>query len=76
MPFSMLQEYERILDEENPDLFKWLTGQQAAPDHLTRNSAYQALKHHVDTQMAEHCQVPSHAAAGVEWVRGWDDLWK
>lgn len=30
-----------LLLQENPDLFKWLTGQQAAPDHLTRNSAYQ-----------------------------------
>merc|ERR1712046_432068 len=29
-----LQEFENILDLENPDLFKWLTGQQGLPEEL------------------------------------------
>ena len=29
-----LQQFQAIIDMENPDLFKWLTGQQSIPDDL------------------------------------------
>lgn len=38
-----LQAFTTVLDQENPDLFKWLTGQAAAPAHMSENPAYQVL---------------------------------
>jgi len=38
---QQLDETEVMLDEENPDLWKWLTGQEGAPPHLTQNFAFQ-----------------------------------
>lgn len=32
---------QEVLDHENPDLFKWLTGQLPAPEELTQNEAFQ-----------------------------------
>jgi hypothetical protein len=36
----------------------------------------QALAQHVAKQMAEHSHQLTHAAPGVEWVRGWNDIGK
>jgi len=33
--------YSEILDCENPDLFKYLTGQETEPDQLGGNPVYQ-----------------------------------
>lgn len=98
--------------QENPDLYKWLTGQLEAPEHMQENPAFrvssgaaaaatmlallgqrcgwpayvaglseafagcampQALRSHVQQQMAENSDSSTHAAAGKDWVRGWDD---
>lgn len=32
-----------VLDQENPDLFKWLTGQLEPPDNMLTNSTYRVL---------------------------------
>lgn len=32
-----------MLDLENPDLFKWLTGQEQPPSELEQNIAFQVL---------------------------------
>ncbi len=32
-----------VLDQENPDLFKWLTGQVPAPEHMLQNPAYKVF---------------------------------
>jgi succinate dehydrogenase flavin-adding protein (antitoxin of CptAB toxin-antitoxin module) len=43
MNASQLAKLEEILTEENPDMWKWLTMQQMAPDHLQfNNSVFQA----------------------------------
>jgi succinate dehydrogenase flavin-adding protein (antitoxin of CptAB toxin-antitoxin module) len=40
MPVSMLRHFSEVLDMENPDLFKWLTGQLPAPEEVASNPAY------------------------------------
>lgn len=41
---SMLQQFEIVLDQENPDLYKWLTGQEHPPQDVAENAAYQVHK--------------------------------
>lgn len=38
-----LHQFELILDQENPDLYKWLTGQEQPPTDIARNTAYQVM---------------------------------
>ena len=38
---DMLRQFETILDQENPDLYKWLTGQEQPPPSIAQNLAYQ-----------------------------------
>ena len=35
-----LKMYESLLDEEIPDMFKWLTGQLDPPAHVANNPVY------------------------------------
>ena len=41
MSGDQLVETEQLLREENPDLWKWLTEQQAPPAHVQSNSIFQ-----------------------------------
>ncbi len=41
---NMLQQFEIVLDQENPDLYKWLTGQEQPPMDVAENAAYQVYK--------------------------------
>ena len=38
-----LRQFELILDQENPDLYKWLTAQEQPPAHIAQNTAYQVI---------------------------------
>lgn len=38
-----LLQFELILDQENPDLYKWLTGQESPPADIANNTAYQVI---------------------------------
>jgi hypothetical protein len=67
---------QRPAPQENPDLFKWLTGQTEAPPELQANQAYQALRQHVARQLQDSCHAGAQAAPGKEWLRGWDDSWR
>ena len=40
LSMSELTAFEEVLDIENPDLFKWLTGQEAAPEALRDNASF------------------------------------
>lgn len=44
-----LRQFELILDQENPDLYKWLTGQEQPPADIANNTAYQV------TSPAQQC---------------------
>lgn len=40
MPTEQLAAMEAVLDQENPDLFKWLTGQEEPPETMKANPAF------------------------------------
>ncbi|GAX79151.1 hypothetical protein CEUSTIGMA_g6591.t1 [Chlamydomonas eustigma] len=76
MSSDMMNHFAEILELENPDLFKWLTGQLIPPNEVSSNPAFQALKGHVQDQLGESCHASAHAPSGKDWVRGWDDSWR
>lgn len=43
------------------------------PDRLAANTQFAALKAAVDAQLAGNLHAAAAAAAGRDWVRGWDD---
>merc|ERR1712086_360169 len=59
-----LEEYENILDLENPDLFKWLTLQEPVPDDLQGPVFAQLINHMNDDKM-------SMAAAETRTTEEW-----
>ncbi|VAI23429.1 unnamed protein product [Triticum turgidum subsp. durum] len=61
---SLLQ----ILDLENPDLWKWLTGQEQPPEIV-----FAAIKSKVTDNLSKHSSPETRSAPGQPWVRGWDD---
>ena len=64
----------KVLEEENPDLYSYLTGQSEAPKYLREeNEAYKALKAHVMKFLDEKSDEKTRAKFGKEWVRGWND---
>lgn len=72
MTSQELSELSAVLDQENPDLFSWLTGQTDPSPEMAGNGVYLRLREHVAAamdRMPEHCK----AAKGSAWVRGWDD---
>ena len=40
MDAAQLKAMEEVLDQENPDLFKWLTGQESASEDMMANPAF------------------------------------
>eukprot|EP00887_Chlorella_sp_A99_P002170 scaffold21.g2170.t1 len=70
-----LADFEGVLRLENPDLFKWLTGQLEPPAELRSNRAYKLISEHVRGMMAEKHNIDAEAPKGAVWKRGWDD-WK
>jgi len=40
MAERVLAAFSAVLDQENPDLFKWLTGQEPAPDAMLANATF------------------------------------
>ncbi|KAK9851539.1 hypothetical protein WJX84_004027 [Apatococcus fuscideae] len=69
----MLAAFEELLDEENPDLLKWLTGQLEPPEPLRRNPAFVAVYRDTQKQLGDHTLQQANAAGSKEWIRGWDD---
>ncbi|KAK9832787.1 hypothetical protein WJX81_000862 [Elliptochloris bilobata] len=65
--------FSTVLDQENPDLFKWLTGQEAPSDAMEKNNTFKELREHVQAQLAAHCAPDATSVPGKPWVRGWDD---
>ena len=40
LTLSWSQCLQAVLDQENPDLYKWLTGQEVAPAEMQQNQAF------------------------------------
>ncbi|GJP54815.1 hypothetical protein CLOM_g13853 [Closterium sp. NIES-68] len=68
-----LRALARLMDEESPDLFKWFTGQEQAPQHVVENPVYHSIRAKVDTKL--HLINPAvKATPGMPWVRWWEDV--
>lgn len=73
MPLEKLRDLHVVLEMENPDLYKWLTSQEEAPQEMLQNAAYRQLREHVTTYFTTHLDARAKADSGAEWVRGWSD---
>ena len=65
-----------VLDLENPDLWKWLTGQEQPPEAVTVNPVFSAVQQKVLKNLNNHSSPETRATRGRPWVRGWDDIKK
>ncbi|XP_057514841.1 succinate dehydrogenase assembly factor 2, mitochondrial [Actinidia eriantha] len=65
-----------VLDLENPDLWKWLSGQEQAPEPVIANPVFSALREKVMNNLDHHAAPETRATPGQPWVRGWDDFKK
>ena len=67
-----LAAFSSVLDQENPDLFKWLTGQEAASDAMQKNSTFKVRQSCFWWLFAIHqCVCPSscsHACTPLQLV--------
>ncbi|KAG9447282.1 hypothetical protein H6P81_013410 [Aristolochia fimbriata] len=62
-----------VLDLENPDLWKWLTGQEQPPATVSNNPVFSAVQSKVMSNLDSHAAPETRAKPGHPWVRGWDD---
>ncbi|KAH7866624.1 hypothetical protein Vadar_022850 [Vaccinium darrowii] len=65
-----------VLELENPDLWKWLTGQEQPPEIISSNPVFSAVRDKVMNNLDSHAAPETRATPGKEWVRGWDDFKK
>eukprot|EP00850_Spirogloea_muscicola_P021966 SM000270S10363 [mRNA] locus=s270:25752:27010:+ [translate_table: standard] len=70
---KMLAALVQVLDEENPDLWKWLTGQLELPESMSSNPVFSALRSQVAVRLDTLADPATRATPGAPWVRGWDD---
>ncbi|XP_019167390.1 PREDICTED: succinate dehydrogenase assembly factor 2, mitochondrial-like isoform X2 [Ipomoea nil] len=63
-----------VLDVENPDLWKWLTGQEPAPDGIRTNPVFTSVHTKIMNNLDKHAAPETRATTGQSWVRGWDDF--
>eukprot|EP00204_Picochlorum_oklahomense_P003474 CAMPEP_0118798370 /NCGR_PEP_ID=MMETSP1161-20130426/782_1 /TAXON_ID=249345 /ORGANISM="Picochlorum oklahomensis, Strain CCMP2329" /LENGTH=133 /DNA_ID=CAMNT_0006725771 /DNA_START=111 /DNA_END=512 /DNA_ORIENTATION=+ len=69
-----LGDFEELLAIENPDLFKFLTGQIDPEPHLESNRAFRMIRESVQDTMSFYGSfAATKAPKGANWVRGWDD---
>lgn len=76
MTMPQLHAFSDVLTEENPDLFKWLTGQEAPTSAMASNTSFMAMRDDIGRQLAATRPPESATAAGKTWLRGWDDWQK
>ncbi|XP_071722513.1 succinate dehydrogenase assembly factor 2, mitochondrial-like isoform X1 [Rutidosis leptorrhynchoides] len=77
---SLLQVLDLVISSndilENPDLWKWLSGQEQAPETVSVNPVFSALHENVRKNLDKHAAPETRATPGQPWVRGWDDIKK
>ena len=76
MDESRIKALVDVLDLENPDLWKWLTGQEQPPDSVNSNPVFSAVREKVMGNLDTHAAPETRATPGNPWVRGWDDFKK
>ncbi|KAL7618076.1 hypothetical protein Lser_V15G01187 [Lactuca serriola] len=65
-----------VLDLENPDLWKWLTGQEQPPEAIETNPVFNEVRSKVMNNLESYASKQTRATPGQPWVRGWDDFKK
>ncbi|TKY73724.1 Succinate dehydrogenase assembly factor 2 [Spatholobus suberectus] len=65
-----------VLDLENPDLWKWISGQEQPPESVSTNPVFAAVRERVMKSLDSHSAPEARATPGQPWVRGWDDIKK
>ncbi|KAK7410977.1 hypothetical protein VNO78_02260 [Psophocarpus tetragonolobus] len=65
-----------VLDLENPDLWKWISGQEQPPESVSTNPVFTAVRERVMKNLDSHSAPEVRATPGQPWVRGWDDIKK
>ncbi|KAI5660336.1 hypothetical protein M9H77_29129 [Catharanthus roseus] len=65
-----------VLDLENPDLWKWLTGQEQPPETVRVNPVFAAVQEKVMNNLQKYSSPETRSSPGQPWVRGWDDFKK
>ncbi|KAK6147913.1 hypothetical protein DH2020_018825 [Rehmannia glutinosa] len=76
MDESGIKSLVHVLDLENPDLCKWLTGQEQPPEPVNSNPVFAAVREKVANNLDNHAAPETRATPGQAWVRGWDDFKK
>ena len=69
-----LELYSNILEEEVPDVFKWLTGQEEPPERMASNQVFARVLQHVAKKHEVLDRNGARTPGGAEWLRGWADL--
>eukprot|EP00271_Cylindrocystis_brebissonii_P009253 TRINITY_DN23963_c0_g1_i1.p1 TRINITY_DN23963_c0_g1~~TRINITY_DN23963_c0_g1_i1.p1 ORF type:complete len:235 (-),score=33.14 TRINITY_DN23963_c0_g1_i1:75-779(-) len=70
---ATLNDLVSLLDEENPDLWKWLTGQVEPSPEVAGNRVFMSLRQEVAASLDAKAHPATRAQPGAPWVRGWDD---
>ncbi|CAJ1937637.1 unnamed protein product [Sphenostylis stenocarpa] len=65
-----------VLDLENPDLWKWISGQEQPPESISTNPVFTAVREGVVKNLEIYSAPETRATPGQPWVRGWDDIKK
>ncbi|XP_076960270.1 succinate dehydrogenase assembly factor 2, mitochondrial-like [Bidens hawaiensis] len=65
-----------VLNLENPDLWKWLTGQEQPPEPINTNPVFTEVRSKVMHNLDNYASQQTRATPGQPWVRGWDDFKK
>ncbi|XP_028791291.1 LOW QUALITY PROTEIN: succinate dehydrogenase assembly factor 2, mitochondrial-like [Neltuma alba] len=73
---NRLKSLIHVLDMENPDLWKWVSGQEQPPEAVTSNPVFAAVRDGVKKNLDSHAAPETRATPGQPWVRGWDDIKK
>ncbi|XP_057417604.1 succinate dehydrogenase assembly factor 2, mitochondrial-like, partial [Lotus japonicus] len=70
---SLDQNRVQVLDVENPDLWKWISGQEQAPETINSNPVFAAVRERVMKNLDSHSAPETRATPGQPWVRvRWD----
>ncbi|XP_071733396.1 succinate dehydrogenase assembly factor 2, mitochondrial-like [Rutidosis leptorrhynchoides] len=65
-----------VLNLENPELWKWLTGQEQPPEAINTNPVFTEVRSKVMNNLDSYASPQTRATPGESWVRGWDDFKK
>ncbi|KAK7291508.1 hypothetical protein RIF29_06708 [Crotalaria pallida] len=73
---SRIKALIQVLDVENPDLWRWISGQEQPPESISTNPVLNAVREKVTKNLDSYSAPETRATPGQPWVRGWDDIKK